>query len=69
MALIAPSSATAMLSPCSSIRPTRKLFACVKVQGSFIGWVLNSVLRREVTLEKADQIETLGFPSQEVPAK
>ena len=33
------------------------------------GWVLNSVLRREVTLKKADQIETLGFPSAEVPAK
>lgn len=33
------------------------------------GWVLNSVLRREVTLKKADQIETLGFPSQETPAR
>jgi general secretion pathway protein N len=33
------------------------------------GWVLNSVLGREVTLKKADQIETLGFPSREIPAK
>ena len=33
------------------------------------GWVLNSILGREVTLKKADQIETLGFPSREIPAK
>ena len=33
------------------------------------GWVLNSVRGREVTLKKADQIETLGFPSQELLAK
>jgi general secretion pathway protein N len=32
------------------------------------GWVLNSVQGREVTLKKADQIETLGIQRQETPA-
>ncbi|MDB5551022.1 MAG: hypothetical protein JWL86_1006 [Rhizobium sp.] len=34
---------------------------------SHAGWVLNSVLGREVTLKKADQIETLGILRQEAP--
>jgi general secretion pathway protein N len=33
------------------------------------GWVLSSVLGREVTLKKADHIETLGFQRQEISAK
>ncbi|MEH2610409.1 hypothetical protein [Bradyrhizobium sp. AZCC 1693] len=32
------------------------------------GWVLQSVEGREVTLQKADQIETLGMQRQETPA-
>lgn len=33
------------------------------------GWVLNSVLRREVTLKKADRIETLALPGSDTPAR
>lgn len=33
------------------------------------GWVLNSVLRREVTIKKAGQIETLAFPGPDTPVR
>jgi general secretion pathway protein N len=36
---------------------------------SHSGWVLNSILGREVTLKKADQVEMLSIRGPEIPGR
>ena len=47
---------------------TNQKFIRLRQGDSHAGWVLSSVLRREVTLKKADRSEVLALQRQEGPA-
>jgi general secretion pathway protein N len=47
---------------------TNQKFVRLRPGDTHAGWTLSSVLRREVTLKKADQTEVLALQRQEGPA-